>query len=91
MGNVPTTIYNPLHKFVKGIFLSIYMTLTTTQSYSCHVCNSINIVKAGKERKGNQKYKCKDCKTSRVLILKPVYSPERRIEIMNAYIRLPHI
>lgn len=59
--------------------------ITTTQSYSCRVCNSANIVKAGKERNGNQKYKCKDCKTSRVVTLKPIYSPERREEIMKAY------
>ena len=38
-----------------------------TEHRTCHRCQSINIVKNGKNRSGTQTYKCKDCGCCRVL------------------------
>ncbi len=38
-----------------------------TETRTCHECHSSNIVHNGKNRVGNQRYKCKDCGVSRVL------------------------
>ena len=56
-----------------------------TKEYKCHCCNSNNIVKAGRNRNGNQRYKCKNCGTSRVLEYKPPYTEDEKEEIMRTY------
>ena len=38
-----------------------------TITYSCHTCGSINIIKNGTNKCGNQQYHCKDCGAYRVL------------------------
>ncbi len=55
------------------------------ETHKCHHCNSINIVKNGKNRNGNQRYKCKDCGISRVVEYKPNYTEGRKEEIIRAY------
>jgi transposase-like protein len=54
-------------------------------THHCHICKSTNLVKYGTDRKGSPKYKCKDCKTVRVLEYKPKYTEEKKEEIMNTY------
>jgi transposase-like protein len=54
-------------------------------TYKCRCCNSTDIVKNGKERNGNQKYKCKSCGVTRVLTLKPVYTEEQKEQILKTY------
>ena len=56
-----------------------------SEIYSCHKCGSTNIVKNGNNRNGQARYKCKDCRVSRVLIHKPKYTEEQREEILRAY------
>lgn len=38
-----------------------------TETRTCHNCQSPNIVRNGKNRVGNQRYRCKDCGVTRVL------------------------
>lgn len=38
-----------------------------TEARTCHECHSSNLVRNGKNRVGNQRYKCKDCGVTRVL------------------------
>ena len=38
-----------------------------TETRTCHECQSRNLVLNGKNRAGNQRYKCKDCGVTRVL------------------------
>jgi transposase-like protein len=38
-----------------------------TKNRTCHNCQSQNIVLNGKNRSGNQRYRCKDCGVTRVL------------------------
>ncbi|MBI1759949.1 MAG: IS1 family transposase [Acidobacteria bacterium] len=38
-----------------------------TETRTCHECHSPNIVRNGKNRVGNQRYKCKDCGVTSVL------------------------
>lgn len=38
-----------------------------TETRTCHSCQSPNIVRNGKNRAGNQRYRCKDCGVTRVL------------------------
>ena len=54
-------------------------------THSCRACGSTNIIKCGWNRNGNTRYKCKDCKVIRVLILKPKYTEEKKEEIIKAY------
>jgi transposase-like protein len=56
-----------------------------TKEYKCHDCGSHNLVKNGKTKQGNQKYKCKDCKTTKVIEYKPKYTEEKKEEILRAY------
>ena len=56
-----------------------------SKTYTCHNCNSTNLVKNGSNRNGQARYKCKDCGVSRVLIHKPKYTQEQREEIIRAY------
>lgn len=37
-----------------------------TETRTCHECQSPNIVRNGKSRVGNQRYKCKNCGVTRV-------------------------
>ena len=55
------------------------------KTHQCHKCGSTNIVKNGSNRNGNQKYKCKGCGITRVLEYKPIYTQERKEEIIRAY------
>lgn len=43
------------------------MAAMITKTRTCHACQSPNIVRNGKNRVGNQRYKCKDCGVTRVL------------------------
>ncbi len=56
-----------------------------TITYTCHSCGSINIIKNGTNKCGDQQYHCKDCRAYRVL--KPtVYSPaQQKEQIVQAY------
>jgi transposase-like protein len=38
-----------------------------TETRTCHECQSPQIVRNGKNRVGNQRYKCKNCGVTRVL------------------------
>lgn len=38
-----------------------------TITYTCHSCDSINIIRNGTNKCGNQQYHCKDCGVYRVL------------------------
>jgi transposase-like protein len=60
-----------------------------SKMFCCRKCNSTNIVKNGCNRNGNQRYKCKDCNVIRVLELKPIYTEERKQEILKAYHERP--
>ena len=67
----------------------IYFMITNT--VSCRDCNSTNIVKCGYNRNGNKRYKCKDCGKSKVITLKPIYTEERKNEILKAYLERPSL
>lgn len=43
------------------------ITTRITETRTCHHCHSPNIVRNGKNRVGNQRYRCKDCGVTRVL------------------------
>ena len=58
---------------------------TNTQTHICHDCKSANIVKNGKDQAGRQRYKCKDCGTTKILVYKRKYSEEKKEEILRAY------
>ena len=47
-----------------------------TESYCCHACQSTNIVRNGHTASGKQRYRCKDCGVTRVLVPKPTLTPE---------------
>jgi insertion element IS1 protein InsB len=59
--------------------------IQTTITHTCHNCGSDRIVKNGKTRFGNQKYKCKDCVKTKVLKYKLKYSEEEKETILRAY------
>lgn len=63
--------------------------ITTTIQQQCRKCGSPHIVKNGHNRCGNQQYRCKDCGAIGVLAPKQTYSPERREEILRAYLERP--
>ena len=56
-----------------------------TITYTCHSCSSINIVRNGTNKCGNQQYHCKDCRVYRVL--KPVAYPltHQKEQVVQAY------
>ena len=60
-----------------------------TTIYPCRRCESTNIIKNGKNRCGNQQYRCKDCGTCAVLQPKVRYSEARKAEILKAYRERP--
>ncbi|MFY8000922.1 MAG: transposase-like zinc-binding domain-containing protein [Candidatus Kapaibacteriota bacterium] len=47
-----------------------------TESYCCHACQSTNIVRNGHTASGKQRYHCKDCGVTRVLVPKPKLTAE---------------
>ena len=51
----------------------------------CPYCGSDNLVKNGKDYKGDQKFHCSDCQTYGTLDATGRYSPERKEEILRAY------
>lgn len=51
----------------------------------CPYCGSENLVKNGKDYKGDQKFHCNDCETYGTLDATGRYSPERKEEILRAY------
>ena len=51
----------------------------------CPTCGSANIVKNGKDYKGDQKFRCNDCETCGTLDATGRYTPERKAEILRAY------
>ena len=57
--------------------------------YTCRGCGSINIIKNGKNRYGNQQYRCKDCEKSGVLRPKNSYTEEQKEHILAAYRERP--
>jgi insertion element IS1 protein InsB len=56
-----------------------------TITYSCHSCGSINIVKNGTNKCGNQQYHCHDCGAYRVLEPKDASSIQEKTEVLQAY------
>src|SRR6185295_12608802 len=49
-------------------------------TYSCRSCGSVNIIRNGSNKCGQQQYHCKDCGVYRVLELRPRYrEPEREL------------
>jgi insertion element IS1 protein InsB len=56
-----------------------------TTNHHCRDCQSINIVKNGHNRSGNQQYHCKDCGSRKVLEPNEGYSEARIEEVLRAY------
>ncbi len=56
---------------------------------NCPECESDNIVKNGKDYKGNQKFHCHTCGTYGTLDATGRYTPERKEEILRAYQERP--
>lgn len=59
--------------------------MAIVKTYKCRACASENIVKNGKTKQGQQKYYCKDCKSHKLLELKPKYTEAKKEEIIRAY------
>lgn len=59
--------------------------VTVTKVFNCRVCGSTNLIKKGFEKNGNPRVKCKDCNSVRVAELRPIYTEERKAEIIKAY------
>ena len=53
--------------------------------YTCRGCGSSNLIKKGKNRYGNQQYRCKDCNKSGVLNPKNSYTEAEKEHILAAY------
>ena len=58
-------------------------------TYTCPRCGSVNLVKNGKNRYGNQQYLCKDCRKYGVLNPKNRYTEEEKEQILAAYWERP--
>lgn len=56
-----------------------------TITYTCHSCDSINIVKNGTNKCGNQQYHCKDCGDYRVLEPENQKEHPDKTKILHAY------
>lgn len=63
--------------------------ITKEKVYTCPRCSSVNLVKNGKNRYGNQQYLCKDCRKSGVLDPKNRYSEAEKEQILAAYQERP--
>ena len=59
--------------------------IQVTITYSCRACGSINIVRNGTNKCGNQQYHCKDCGAYRVLEPKRIHPKRERETILRAY------
>jgi transposase-like protein len=59
--------------------------IQVTTTYSCRACGSINIVRNGTNKCGNQQYHCKDCGAYRVLEPKRIHPKRERETILRAY------
>ncbi len=59
--------------------------IETSTIYHCRDCGSENIVKNGRNKCGNQQYRCKDCGACKVLDPTVRYSDERKEEVLRAY------
>jgi len=55
-----------------------------SQNFKCHKCGSENIRKNGKDEYSSQRYFCRDCKVTRILIYKRTLSENRKEEIIKA-------
>jgi insertion element IS1 protein InsB len=58
-------------------------------THQCTACTSSNIVKNGKNRYGNQQFKCKDCGKQGVLNPTEKYSEEQKEQILATYQERP--
>lgn len=56
-----------------------------TITYSCHSCGSINIVKNGTNKSGNQQYHCKECGAYRVLEPQRPAAQQEKNKVLQAY------
>ena len=55
-----------------------------TITYTCQACGSINIIRNGTNKYGNQQYHCKDCGVYGVLRPKRLYAQEKT-KVLKAY------
>src|SRR5215207_10013959 len=60
--------------------------IQVTMTYKCRACGNENIVKNGRNKAGNAQYHCKDCGAYRVLVPKSAEQPERRRQVLQAYL-----
>jgi transposase-like protein len=58
-------------------------------TYTCPRCESSNLVKNGKNRYGNQQFRCKDCSKSGVLNPKNRHTEAEKERILAAYRERP--
>lgn len=59
--------------------------ISETIVHKCSKCNSENIVKNGKDKKGKQKYHCKDCGCYGTLNPNYGYSDEFKQKVLKSY------
>ena len=57
-----------------------------TTASTCRDCHSTQLVRNGKTRAGNQRYQCKACGSTKVLILDPKYGVERQALVARTYL-----
>ncbi len=58
-------------------------------TYTCGRCESTNLIKNGRNRYGNQQYRCKDCGKSAVLNPKNRHTEAEKEQILAAYRERP--
>ncbi len=63
----------------------MYHMIQKTITSSCHSCGSINIIKNGTNKCGNQQYHCKACGVYRVLEPQEKSAPQVRKQVLQAY------
>jgi len=56
-----------------------------TITYTCHSCGSINIIRNGTNKCGNQQYHCKDCGVYRVLLPHQHSARQAKEKALKAY------
>jgi insertion element IS1 protein InsB len=56
-----------------------------TITYDCDRCGSINLVRNGTNKCGNQQYHCHDCGAYRVLNPQQGYTDDERAQVLRAY------
>lgn len=62
-----------------------------TITYTCPHCASANLVKNGRNAKGKQQYRCKDCGKRGVLNPSPRYTQEQQEQILQTYYERPSL